>query len=126
MLNVLLHAELGDVVAVVTRWYGGVKLGTGGLARAYGGAVVEALRDLPTVERVDVVALIVTVAYPAIGGVQQLFAALEVTVTNQQFGESVRFELDIDRAQEATLRERLADLTRGEARVELATPSATP
>ena len=53
MLTALLHGGVGDVAAVVTRWYGGTKLGTGGLARAYAGAVVEALAALPRAERVE-------------------------------------------------------------------------
>ena len=52
MLTTLLHSGLGDVAAVVTRYYGGVKLGTGGLARAYAGAVNHALDSLPRTERV--------------------------------------------------------------------------
>src|SRR5215217_5406636 len=53
MLTMLLHGGLGDVAAVVTRYYGGTKLGTGGLVRAYGGAVQEALLGLPRAERVE-------------------------------------------------------------------------
>lgn len=48
MLNVLLHAPVGEVVAVVTRYFGGTKLGTGGLARAYSDAVKLALDELET------------------------------------------------------------------------------
>ena len=43
MLNVLLHSDVGEIVAVCTRYYGGTKLGTGGLIRAYGGAASSAL-----------------------------------------------------------------------------------
>ncbi|MBI3789360.1 MAG: YigZ family protein, partial [Gemmatimonadetes bacterium] len=57
MLTVLLHGGVGDIVAVCTRWYGGTKLGTGGLARAYGGTVQLALATLPRSEKVELVAL---------------------------------------------------------------------
>src|SRR5512146_1043212 len=53
MLNALLHGRVGDIVAVVTRYYGGTKLGTGGLVRAYAGCVQHALETLPTTERVE-------------------------------------------------------------------------
>ena len=52
MLQVLRGAELSDVLAVVVRWYGGVKLGKGGLARAYAGAVREALDDFAAARNV--------------------------------------------------------------------------
>lgn len=52
MLNVLRGRELTDVVAVVSRWFGGVLLGTGGLARAYAGATRAALDEVGVVERV--------------------------------------------------------------------------
>ena len=47
MLNVLLHGGIGEIAVVVTRWFGGIKLGTGGLARAYQESVQTNLLDLP-------------------------------------------------------------------------------
>src|SRR5262245_29082875 len=52
MLSVLMNCGVGEIVVVVTRYFGGVKLGKGGLVRAYTGAVQHALRELATVERV--------------------------------------------------------------------------
>ncbi len=52
MLTVLLHSGIGDICAVVTRYFGGTLLGKGGLVRAYSGGVQLALGDLPTLERV--------------------------------------------------------------------------
>jgi uncharacterized YigZ family protein len=54
MLEVLRGHQLGDVAAVVTRYFGGTLLGSGGLARAYAGAVTAALLDAPLVRRVEV------------------------------------------------------------------------
>ena len=51
MLEALVHGPVGDAAAVVVRWFGGVKLGTGGLARAYSGAVRDALEVLTERER---------------------------------------------------------------------------
>ncbi|WP_016693409.1 IMPACT family protein [Rhodococcus rhodochrous] len=51
MLQVLHHRDLANVAVVVTRWFGGIKLGAGGLVRAYSGAVATALDEAPLVER---------------------------------------------------------------------------
>jgi len=53
MLNVLQHSDVGDIVAVCTRFYGGTKLGTGGLARAYGGGVKLALESLEVKDKIE-------------------------------------------------------------------------
>ncbi|MGQ9815569.1 MAG: YigZ family protein, partial [Candidatus Roseilinea sp.] len=53
MLAVLQGSGLGDVVAVVSRWFGGTKLGTGGLVRAFSGALKAGLEALPRSERVE-------------------------------------------------------------------------
>src|SRR5690625_3641612 len=53
MLTALLHGGVGEIAAVVTRYFGGTKLGTGGLVRAYTSSVQQALESLPTRERVD-------------------------------------------------------------------------
>ena len=52
MLDVLKKNQVHNVCAVVTRYFGGIKLGTGGLIRAYGGAVAQALKELGIVKRV--------------------------------------------------------------------------
>lgn len=53
MLNVLQHSGIGDIVVVCTRFYGGTKLGTGGLTRAYGGGVKLALDSLALKEKIE-------------------------------------------------------------------------
>ena len=60
MLSVLVHAELTDVVAVVTRWFGGTLLGAGGLVRAYGGTLTDALDRAQRLRREHVLLLEVT------------------------------------------------------------------
>jgi len=67
MLEVLVRRGLTDVVAVVTRYFGGVKLGAGGLVRAYGQAVAEAVDAVGVVERVPVVTVTVRVEHALAG-----------------------------------------------------------
>ncbi|TVP50056.1 MAG: YigZ family protein [Gemmatimonadales bacterium] len=113
MLNVLLHAGIGEVAAVVTRFYGGVKLGKGGLGRAYAGGVREALATLPRSERVSRVALRIRVAYGANDPLRRLLEALEAKVVNDEFGTEVVVDVAVPEANVEELVRRLADLTSG-------------
>ena len=115
MLTTLLHSGVGDVVAVVTRYYGGVKLGTGGLARAYAGAVNAALETLPRGERVAWSSLTVTLDYGAVGGLQLLLPAFEATIAAQEYAESVTYVLQVPEPRRLALRAALLDLTSGRA-----------
>ena len=57
ILNVLNHKGIGDVMIIVVRYFGGIKLGAGGLTRAYGQAAQAVIEVLPTLEQVDTVIL---------------------------------------------------------------------
>jgi uncharacterized YigZ family protein len=116
MLNALLHAGLGEIVAVVTRYYGGTKLGTGGLVRAYAGCVQHALLTLPVTERVDFVPLTLVVDYPRVSAVQLLFPAFEVEVLSQSFEADARYNVRLPSAHLDRFRAAVLDATRGQAR----------
>jgi uncharacterized YigZ family protein len=115
MLNALLHSGLGDVVAVVTRYYGGVKLGTGGLVRAYGGTLQLALESLETVEKVDYAEVAVVVDYASLASVQALLADYEAAVVDQAFAADVTLRVRAPAPRIDALRAALADATRGRA-----------
>lgn len=114
MLTVLLHSGVGEIACVVTRYFGGTKLGTGGLVRAYGGIVQLALESLPLVERRDYVEVTVSIGYSSIDAVQQMLAPLEVEVLQQEYGLNVRYGLRVPRSNIDALRQAVADATRGE------------
>ena len=113
MLTVLQHCGIGEIAAVVTRYYGGTKLGTGGLVKAYGGAVQEALLTLLVAERVDTVTATFEVGYAQIGAVQQLLPTLEADVQAQDFGALATFTVQLPRSEAAALAEAVGNLTRG-------------
>lgn len=102
MLTVLSHSGVGEIAAVVTRWFGGVKLGTGGLVKAYGGTVQLALASLPTEEKVDTDILTFRVTYNIVGALQQALPDVGAEVLDQEFGEQVSFRVSVpcDRVQE--------------------------
>jgi len=89
MLNVLLGSGVGDVAAVVTRYFGGAKLGSGGLVRAYSGGVKTALQQLPLAVKVERVLLQVILPYRLYQPVERLLPAFEAEVIESQFAAEV-------------------------------------
>lgn len=114
MLAALLHADLGEVVAVCTRYFGGTKLGTGGLSRAYSGGVVHALQALPTEERVERVQAMLTLGYAHVDAAQRLMQEMDLQVEDEEYGAEVRYRLGVPATEVENLAARIADLTRGE------------
>jgi uncharacterized YigZ family protein len=88
-LAVLQGSGVGDIVVVVTRYFGGTKLGTGGLVRAYGDAVRELLRVLPRAMRVPTVTVAVRAPYPLYERVRLLVEAHDGEVVAEDFGVDV-------------------------------------
>lgn len=114
MLTVLLHSGVGDVVAVVTRYYGGVKLGTGGLVKAYGGAVQHALTTLPRGEHREYDAMTLVIAYANVGAVQQLWSLYEVDVLRERYETDVHFAVRVPQERTHQFRQAVLDATRGQ------------
>jgi uncharacterized YigZ family protein len=110
MLQVLRGAGLSDVMAVVVRWFGGTKLGKGGLARAYAAAVREALPGLPLTTRVPTVRIAVEIPYDKVGAVKRLLRPPEVALEAEEYGASARLRLAVHEERLEALREALAGL----------------
>ena len=117
MLAVLLHSEIGEIVAVVTRYYGGVKLGKGGLVRAYSGSVKSALAVLSTEEKRDLVTITVAFDYPRIAGVKQIVESFEAKITEERYEADVSFTVELPRSDEDSLIRALTDLAGGKIRI---------
>ena len=124
MLTVLQHSGVGDIAAVVTRYYGGTNLGTRGLVKAYGGTVQLALATMPRIERIDYTSVIVTTGYEGISAVQQLLARFESTSEGEEYGEQVRFRLRVPLSRVSGLRAALLDATGGRAELTAGDPDA--
>lgn len=118
MLDVLIHSGVGEVAAVVTRYYGGVKLGKGGLGRAYSGSVQLALDELPLQERIERRPLVVTVDYASIDGLKRMLEQYEATIQNEEYAGDVTLRVAVPKAREGEFGSAVAELTGGRGRVE--------
>ena len=89
MLKVLEHSGLGDITVAVVRYFGGTKLGTGGLQRAYSDAVAEVLRELKTEEKVDRVEVHANFDYALEGAIKQAIASFNCAKTEFNYAQKV-------------------------------------
>ena len=106
-------AGLRGVVVVVTRWFGGTKLGKGGLIRAYGGAASAVLAKGKTVIVHETRELNLTLGYEDQGTVEGLLRARQLTPHSQDFGMEVRLKLSVPTEELDALRQALVDGTAG-------------
>lgn len=114
-LAVLRGSGLGDVAVVVTRYFGGTLLGTGGLVRAYGDAVRAVLDELPRTEKVERRALLVAIGYSQYEQVKRLVAAHNGTITSDEFAADITLTLSFAVDDVAAFADELRDLTAGQA-----------
>ncbi|MEO7963345.1 MAG: YigZ family protein [Gemmatimonadaceae bacterium] len=115
MLTVLMHSGVGEIAAVVTRYYGGIKLGTGGLARAYSSSVQLVLETLPRAERVDWAEISIVISYSSISAVQLILPAHDGEILSEEYAGDVRILARVPLTQLTALRAALGDATRGQA-----------
>jgi len=95
ILSAIEGADLYDVAVIVVRWYGGVKLGTGGLSRAYRDTAAEALRAASIEDRYIYQRFRITVPFDQLGVVYRLIDAPHVLLTAEHFGETNEFDFDV-------------------------------
>lgn len=110
ILQALRGADLSDVLAVVSRWYGGTKLGKGGLARAYAGATRAALENLQVAHRFPTVRLPLELSYDQVGAVRRLVHPPDVEIVDEEYGERVRWVLRVRQSRQNEIEAALADL----------------
>lgn len=115
MLQVLLHCGIGEICMVVTRYFGGVKLGTGGLVRAYQDSVRENLQTLPQAERVPSLAVDVSLAYTHVDRVRRLLPDFEAVILAEDYAADARLRLRLPEALWPPFAEAVAARTDGRA-----------
>ena len=115
MLQVLLHSGIGEICMVVTRWFGGIKLGTGGLVRAYQDSARENLATLALAEQVPLAHLALTLEYMHLDGLRRLLPAHEARLTAEDYQAVAHLRLSLPQERVSAFEEALAGLTNGAA-----------
>lgn len=90
MLNVLQHSGAGEIAAIVVRYFGGIKLGTGGLVRAYSSSVVEALKQAKLIAKIPLQELILRFAFAEEHNVRHLLSEFNGEVLKIQYDDQVQ------------------------------------
>ena len=109
ILGAIESADLFDVAVVVVRWYGGIKLGTGGLARAYRATAAEALRGAKLADRYVYERVRVIVPFERLSDVYRLVAPPDVILVSEEFGETNVFAFDVRASQARDFEKRLIE-----------------
>lgn len=122
MLEVLRHQELDGVLAAVVRYFGGIKLGAGGLVRAYTDAVAQALLQAEKVEHIPGQTLCCELAYAHEGMARNLITELGGELLAVSHGQAVRLQVRLPTTAAGALREQLLSVTRGELKWETEAP----
>ncbi|WP_458738111.1 YigZ family protein [Bacillus pumilus] len=113
MLEVLKKRKLKDTVVVVTRYFGGIKLGAGGLIRAYGKSVSEAINHVEMVERCLMRTMHTTIDYTWLGKVENELRASSFQLKEIHYAEDVIFETYVEETQTEQFIEWMTELTNG-------------
>ncbi len=113
MLNVLTHSGLGNTIAVVTRYFGGIKLGAGGLVRAYSQSVSEALKQLQTTEQLITSPLSIQFPYTYQGKLDHYLTSQGISITSQSFEADVSYTLAVPISKLECTRTDIANQTQG-------------
>ena len=122
MLQVLLHSGVGEACLVVTRWFGGVKLGTGGLVRAYQDSAAGNLASLPLRCKVRETFLRVIVAYAHVDMLRRLLPAFEARLVAEDYQAEARLTVCLPQEQAAAFAGALASRSNGRAACDVCPP----
>ncbi|MBM6023564.1 YigZ family protein [Staphylococcus epidermidis] len=95
MLEILKKQEIHNVCVVVTRYFGGIKLGAGGLIRAYSGAVRDVIYDIGRVELREAIPVTVTLDYDQTGKFEYELASTTFLLREQFYTDKVSYQIDV-------------------------------
>lgn len=118
MLDVLLGEEIHDVVVVVTRYFGGTLLGTGGLVRAYSGSTKEGLFASKVITKMHGQKLVVQTDYTGLGKIQYILGQRGISILNSVYTDKVELEVLLPEAEIGGVMSEIREGTNGQAMME--------
>lgn len=113
MLDVLLGEEIHNLAVVVTRYFGGTLLGTGGLVRAYSKAVQEGLKHCVVIEKQQGFLLKMNTDYNGVGKIQYILGKRKIQITSSEYAADVTLEALIPEEELAKVKEEITEATSG-------------
>ena len=119
MLQILQYRALGDVMAVVVRYFGGTKLGVGGLVRAYGAAVQQAVEHADLVEQIPTISIELQFAYSHEANVRHLLQGASASIVTCDYQGDVRLIAELAEENLPKLKASLENLTQGRVRIKI-------
>lgn len=119
MLDVLLREDVHNLAVVVTRYFGGTLLGTGGLVRAYQKAVQEGLKNSVVIEKIQGRTLVIDTDYNSIGKIQYILAQQEIKELESDYTDKVMIKVMVPVEKLEKLQEAVTEGTNGTARFQM-------
>ena len=117
MLDVLVKNEIKNVCATVIRYFGGTKLGTGGLVRAYGGGVINALKNATLVERKDALEIRLELVYSLNGKIEYEIEKTNFIVNNLEYTDKIIYTIYVMEEDYDSFQSWIANLTNGQFKI---------
>ena len=117
MLDVLVKNEIKNVCATVIRYFGGTKLGTGGLVRAYGGGVINALKNATLVERKDALEIRLELDYSLNGKIEYEIEKTNFIVNNLEYTDKIIYTIYVMEEDYDFFQSWIANLTNGQFKI---------
>ncbi len=122
MLDVLLKEDIHNIAVVVTRYFGGVLLGTGGLVRAYQKATQDGLANSVIIDRQTGIHVLVECDYNDLGKVEYYIRSKELAIQNTEYAAGVVFDILVPKEQAASVEKDITDQTAARAKVTVGDP----
>lgn len=119
VMAVLRGSDLGDTMIVVTRYFGGTLLGTGGLVRAYTEAASLVIKACPTTEKIDYAIVRVLIEYPVFTVLKRMLQEYDAEITDEAFTDSIELALTLPARNADRFSSALTELTAGSAYIEI-------